>query len=162
MMSTRDTAWLFSAQSPIADELVKFVDAQYDEDVDQYFGTGRIEGETYEERDGKKCMISTKESVCRIWSARIRFHCSSGIFPQPQEYGSLENRNLSEEAPIYWNGELVTDKLDAFSSRVNEREQHQPERRLPNPSSLRQTSPANMPKNIDDSGRDLCLNEQKR
>ena len=58
---------VISAQSPIADELVKFVDAQYDEDVINLLNWG-IEGETYEEKDGKKSLIVTKDQYAEYLS----------------------------------------------------------------------------------------------
>ena len=122
---------VISAQSPIADELVKFVDAQYDEDVINLLNWG-IEGETYEEKDGKKSMIITKEQYAE-YGLPVSGSMRSGIFPQPQDM-DLWRIEISEEAPIYWNGEIVTDKLVAFSSSVMNENNTSPRDGQPNPS----------------------------
>ena len=122
---------VISAQSPIADELVKFVDAQYDEDVINLLNWG-IEGETYEEKDGKKSMIITKEQYAE-YGLPVSGSMRSGIFPQPQDM-DLWRIETSEEAPIYWNGEIVTDKLVAFSSSVMNENNTSPRDGHPNPS----------------------------
>ena len=122
---------VISAQSPIADELVKFVDAQYDEDVINLLNWG-IEGETYEEKDGKKSMIITKEQYAE-YGLPVSGSMRSGIFPQPQDM-DLWRIETSEEAPIYWNGEIVTDKLVAFSSSVMNENNTSPRDGQPNPS----------------------------
>ena len=122
---------VISAQSPIADELVKFVDAQYDEDVINLLNWG-IEGETYEMKDGKKSLIVTKDQYAE-YGMPVSGSMRSGIFPQPQDM-DLWRIEISEPAPIYWNGEIVTDKLVAFSSSVMNESNTTPRDGQPNPS----------------------------
>ena len=57
----------------------------------------------------------------------------SGIFPQPQDM-DLWRIEISEPAPIYWDGEIVTDKLVAFSSSVMNESNTAPRDGQPNPS----------------------------
>ena len=116
---------------PIADELVKFVDAQYDEDVINLLNWG-IEGETYEMKDGKKSLIVTKDQYAE-YGMPVSGSMRSGIFPQPQDM-DLWRIEISEPAPIYWNGEIVTDKLVAFSSSVMNESNTTPRDGQPNPS----------------------------
>ena len=122
---------VISAQSPIADELVKFVDAQYDEDVINLLNWG-IEGETYEMKDGKKSLIVTKDQYAE-YGMPVSGSMRSGIFPQLQDM-DLWRIEISEPAPIYWNGEIVTDKLVAFSSSVMNESNTTPRDGQPNPS----------------------------
>ncbi|MCI7595568.1 MAG: extracellular solute-binding protein [Lachnospiraceae bacterium] len=106
---------VISANSPVVDELVKFLDLQYDEDVISMLNWG-IEGETYEVKDSKKSLVIDKAQYAEYGlpaSGTMR----SGIFPQPQDM-DLWRIEISNAAPIYWEGEIVTEKLVAFSSRV--------------------------------------------
>ena len=76
---------VISVQSPVAEELVKFMDVQYDQDVIDLLNWG-VEGENY------------------------------------------------EPAPIYWDGEIVNEKLVAFPSHVMNDSNTCPRDGQPNPS----------------------------
>ena len=107
------------------------MDAQYDEDVINLLNWG-IEGETYEEKDGKKSLIVTKDQYAE-YGMPVSGSMRSGIFPQPQDM-DLWRIEISEPAPIYWDGEIVTDKLVAFSSSVMNENNASPRDGQPNPS----------------------------
>ena len=64
---------------------------------------------------------------------RMAAVAGTGIFPQPQDM-DLWRIEISEPAPIYWNGEIVTDKLVAFSSSVMNESNTTPRDGQPNPS----------------------------
>lgn len=122
---------VISASSPVAEELVEFVDLQYDEDVIDLLNWG-IEGETYEETDGTKSLIVEKAKFAE-YGMPVSGSMRSGIFPQPQDM-DLWRIEISAAAPIYWDGEIVTEKLVAFSSRVMDETNTCPRDGQPNPS----------------------------
>lgn len=122
---------VISAASPIAEELVKFVDLQYDEEVIDLLNWG-IEGETYEVVDGVKSLIVDSEQFAE-YGMPVSSSMRSGIFPQPQDM-DLWRIETSSEAPIYWDGEIVNEKLVAFSSRVMDETNTCPRDGQPNPS----------------------------
>ncbi len=122
---------VISASSPVADELVKFVDLQYDEDVINLLNWG-IEGETYEVKEGAKSLLIEREQW-EEYGMPISNNMRSGIFPQPQDM-DLWRIETDSVAPIYWNGEIINDKLVAFSSEAMDETNTSPRDGQPNPS----------------------------
>lgn len=122
---------VINAQSPVAEELVEFMDLQYDQDVIDLLNWG-IEGETYEVKDGKKSLIISREKYAELGMS-VSGSMRSGIFPQPQDM-DLWRIEISNPAPIYWNGEIVTEKLVAFSSKVMNASNTSPRDGQPDPS----------------------------
>ena len=122
---------VINAQSPVAEELVEFMDLQYDQDVIDLLNWG-IEGETYEVKDGKKSLIISREKYAEL-GMPVSGSMRSGIFPQPQDM-DLWRIEISNPAPIYWNGEIVTEKLVAFSSKVMNASNTSPRDGQPDPS----------------------------
>lgn len=121
---------VISANSPVANELVEFVDLQYDDDVIDLLNWG-IEGETYEVVDGTKGLIIDRAKYAE-YGMPVSGSMRSGIFPQPQDM-DLWRIEISNEAPIYWEGEIVSEKLVAFSSRVMNKANTCPRDGQPNP-----------------------------
>lgn len=122
---------VISAQSPVAEELVKFMDVQYDQDVIDLLNWG-VEGETYEVTDGAKHLTIDKSQFAEL-GMPVSGSVRSGIFPQTQDM-DLWRIETSEAAPIYWDGEIVNEKLVAFSSRVMNASNTCPRDGQPNPS----------------------------
>lgn len=125
---TLNTAFsvVINSQSKVLEDAIKFMDYQYDEDVINLLNWG-IEGETYEVVDGKKkFLLAGAENLEKINELGLPVGCSkrSGIFPQPQDMDLWRIEN-QDNNPIYWEGEIVSDKLVSFcTEHMNESNTH--------------------------------------
>ena len=122
---------MVNAQSPVAEEMVKFLDIQYDQDIIDLLNWG-IEGKTYEVKDGKKHLIIDKEKFAEL-GMPVSGSMRSGIFPQPQDM-DLWRIEVTNPSPIYWDGKIVDERLVAFATKVMNASNTSPTDGQPNPS----------------------------
>lgn len=124
-------ATVVNSQSPVAEEMVKFLDIQYDQDIIDLLNWG-IEGKTYEVKDGKKHLIIDKEKFAEL-GMPVSGNMRSGIFPQPQDM-DLWRIEITNPSPIYWDNKIVDEKLVAFATKVMNASNTSPTDGAPNPS----------------------------
>ena len=110
---------IVSAQSKCIDDAVALLDLQYDPDVIELLNWG-IEGETFQITDGKKEFLlggTENRDAAKGYGLPLSGDCRAGIFPQPQDM-ELWRIGSASDSPIFYNGELLNEKLVGFSSRV--------------------------------------------
>lgn len=110
---------VLSSQSKVIDDAIAVMDLQYDDDIIQLLNWG-IEGETFQITDGKKEFLlagTENKDATKALGLPLSGDCRAGIFPQPQDM-ELWRIGSASDSPIYYNGEIVTEKLVGFSSRV--------------------------------------------
>lgn len=109
---------VISAKSKLQDELVKLVDYQYSDEMVNLLNWG-IKDSTYKEAaDGTKEFLlsgqANKEALVAT-GLPLSGTCRAGIFPQVQDM-DLWRIASADPSPIYWEGEVVVEKLVPFAA----------------------------------------------
>lgn len=107
-----------SEKSKVKDDLIKLVDYQFSPEMVNLLNWG-IKDSTYkEDAEGNKEFLlsgqANKEALVAT-GLPLSGTCRAGIFPQPQDM-DLWRIASADPSPIYWEGEIVTEKLVPFSA----------------------------------------------
>ncbi len=107
-----------SAKSKVLDDVLRFMDFQYDNDIVQLMNWG-IEGEHFKINDqGKKEFLllgDENKLALKASGLPVSGSCRAGIFPQVQDI-DFWRIETNMPGPIYYKGKLVEEKLVPFAA----------------------------------------------